>query len=105
MKLIIPPECQIGALKYSIRFNDWLLNKLDYKAHCSHKDQVIYLHTGLSPEGTFEDLIHELYHISSWTSAHDLEENSIKGNANCLTQALISLGIEPDFSLIPEGKL
>ena len=105
MRLVIPPECQIGARTYRIVYNDWLLDKLGLRANCSSKDQKIYLHTGLTAIANFEDLAHELTHIASWTSAHEIDEATIKGVSNILTQALLSLGIEPDFSQIPKEKL
>ena len=105
MKLVIRPEIQIGALTYRIMYNDWLLDKLGFQAHCSSKDQKIYLHTGLTAIANFEDLNHELIHIASWTSAHEIDEDAVKGISNILTQALLNLGIELDFSQIPEEEL
>lgn len=102
MKLVIPLRIQLAGISYKIVANDWLLDKMDHKAFFSSKDQKIYLHTGLSPEATFDCLIHEICHIASYTSGHELEEKANVGISSLLGQAFLSMGIEPDFSIIPE---
>ena len=105
MKLVIQPECQVGPVKLRITHNNQILHKMDLSGHYSSRDETIYLASGISAEQIFNILVHELLHICSDESGADLEENQITGTSYLLTQALLSLGIEPDFSQLPkEGK-
>ena len=104
MKLVIPRECQVGSMSYEIVTNDWLLDKQDIKAQFSSMDQKIYLHTGLSPEATFDCLIHEIIHIANFATGKQLAESDVVGIGSLLTQALFSMGIEPDFDKMPEEQ-
>lgn len=104
MKLVISPECQIGPHLFKIRWSDKWLDAAQIRAHESCKDQIIRLHTGQSLSATFEALIHEVDHIVCYLYGieHGDEESAIVARAVGFCQFLMSIGIEPDFSQIPE---
>jgi len=105
MKLIIPPEFQMGARIFRIRFNDKVLKELDFKAQLVDKEDLVRL-THRSPLSMFESLIHEMFHeIAYLCGEDDAPESRIIAEANFMAQGLISLGIEPDFSQIPEEEI
>ncbi len=105
MKLKIPPECQIGAHTFRIRWSDRWLDARGVRGHESCEDQIVRLHTGQSISATFEALIHELDHIIEYTYGLEGNEKEVITRAAGLCQCLMSLGIEPDFSQIPEEEL
>lgn len=102
MKLVIPPECQVGPHTFKIRWNDKLLRASDLHGQVSGKDTTIRLATGWSPSHTLETLLHEVIHAIDFSFTLDVDEKAIDGMAACFTQVLLSLGIEPDFSQISE---
>ena len=109
MKLIIPPKCQIGALNYKIVFSDYLLGKLENRATSNVAEQIIRLrkratvgNKEISHEQLLSDLCHEIEHIINDTAGLSEEEHEIVIRGSLMTQALLSLGIEPVFSQIPE---
>ena len=101
MKLVIPSVIKIGPLDYSIVISDTLLEKTGDRASCNIKEQMIRLRK-CSNEQMFANLIHEADHIAEDTSGIEVKEDGTIGRANLLTQALLSMGIEPDFSEIPK---
>lgn len=101
MKFKISPKCQIGPMKFRIVFDEYLMHKMDLSAYCNSREEVICLSTGRSAEQTFTSLIHEIFHICNDESGNSLEEGQVVGIAYLLSQAILSLGIEPDFSEIP----
>lgn len=102
MKLIIPAEFQMGARVFRIRFNGKLLAELGIKAQLVDKEELIRL-AHRSPMSMFESLTHEIHHEAAYLCGDDdAPEGRIMAEANFMAQALISLGIEPDFSHIPE---
>lgn len=103
-KLVIPPRCEVGALIFDIVINDQLLRKLDLIGHCSREDEKIYLRSGISDRHKFAILIHEILHICTDEAGVQAEEGHIVGVANLLAQALLSLGIELNFSEIIEEE-
>ena len=105
MKLIISSECQVGAHTFKIRWSDKWLDARGVRGYEDCKDQIIRLHTGQSISATFEALIHELGHVVEYTYGLDSKEEEVVVRAAGLCQSLMSLGIEPDFSQIPEEKL
>ena len=106
MKLIIPPECKLAAFTYHIVTNDILLKKLGDRASCNIKEQIIRLPKDtVSSEQVFVELLHELDHLIDDVLGIDTKENIRIARTNLLGQILLSLGIEPDFSQIPEEKL
>ena len=106
MKVPISPQCQIAASTYDVVFSDWVLKKMDVRASCNVKEQKVRLpKDDLKVEQTFTRLIHELLHLVDDTAGFEVNEGDIVVRGNLLSQALLSLGIEPDFSLIPEEKL
>ncbi len=106
-KFLIQPECQIGANTFKIRWGDKMLDAAHVRGGGSFKEQIIRLHTGQSASATFEALIHEIDHMVSYTFGieADSEELDVVARAAGMTQCLMSMGIEPDFSLIKEEKL
>lgn len=107
MMLKIPPSVQVGAHTFSIRFSDKWLDAAGVRGSESCKDQIIRLHKGQSVSATFEALIHELDHIVSYVfgiESGSCEEAVVARGAG-LTQVLMSMGIEPDFSEIPDEEL
>lgn len=104
MKLIIPAEFQMGVRTFKIRFNDKLLKELGIKAQLVDKEDLIRL-AHRTPLSMFESLIHEIYHETAYLGGDDEPpERRIMAEANFMAQGLISLGIEPDFSQIPEEE-
>ena len=105
MKLVIGPKIQIGALEFNIYWNDALLEKMELQAYISSKDQAIRL-AHRSPDKQWTNLIHEILH--GITNEFDLRiedekvERYFSTFAHGLAIALNSLGVEPDFSQIPE---
>ena len=104
MKLIIPPQCQIGALTFGIRRNDFLLHKLDKAGTINSLDQLIRIaHRKVDLE--FLVLMHEAIHGIYDEQGLEQDEGVIRAISTGITIFLRSLGIEPDFSLIPEEKV
>lgn len=107
MKLVIPPECQIGAMEVSIRFNDWVLHKMDVAAYINLKDQMIRL-SHRKTDQEWLHLIHEALHGITDELGINFDgstEAAINALSNGIVIFLDSLGIEPDFSQIPEEEL
>ncbi len=103
MKLKIPSKCQIAALSYEIVTNDFLLRKMGSRASANFKERKIRLpKDGVAAEQLFIELVHEVLHIVDDAAGLDIHEEDVIVRANLLSQALLSLGIEPDFSEIPE---
>lgn len=105
MKLVIKPECQIGARNIRIVFSDRILDWEENRASENIKEEIIRLHKGQSSAATFDSLIHEAEHIVNYLYAVNEEENYTVIHSTGLCQFLLSLGIEPDFSRILEEKL
>ena len=106
MKLVIPPQCKIGARTYKIV---WWNEKMQYSSRAtaqgSSRDEVIRLDNEWSVVANFVHLIHELRHQTSYLISADADdENTVRSESELFAQALLSLGIEPDFSLIKEEK-
>lgn len=113
MKLVIPSKCQMGALSYEIVFSDKTLQIADVRAQVEHAEQVIRLSKHgtysttraipRSPAALLEILLHEVIHVHNhlWLGG-DLTEQQTEALAAGLAQSLLSLGIEPDFSQVPE---
>lgn len=109
MKLVIKPECKVGPLTLKIRWNDRVLWRDHSSAHVFLGEEIIRLSHGVSPEFTFYQLIHEGLHAIR--KLHGLEaedkvaeENEVLDLSTGITAFLLSLGIEPDFSQIPEEE-
>ncbi len=104
MKLVIPPEFQIGPHLFKIRWGDKYLDIAHIRAHENCKDQIIRLHTGQSTSATFETLLHEVDHIVCYLYGieHGDEESALIARSVGFCQFLMSIGIEPDFSQVPE---
>jgi len=101
MKLVIPPQCQIGAITFGIRRNDALLHKLDKSGTINSLDQLIRIaHRKVDLE--FLVLIHEAFHGIIDELGYELDEGCTRALSTGLAIFLTSLGIEPDFSQIPE---
>ena len=105
MKLVIPSEIQVGAVKYRIVFSNKILEKMQDRASLNIKEEVIRLRSGCSAAQLFANLMHEIDHLAEDTAGISLEEQDSVSRANLVAQALLSMGIEPDFSQIPEEEL
>lgn len=110
MKLVIPPECQVGGNKIRIRINEKALDIAGLSAQYSAYENIIRL--SLIYDGkprdkarVLESLIHELNHAVDGLYMRELEERQVGVMASGWTQIFLSLGIEPDFSQIPEEEL
>jgi len=105
MKLVIPPKCQMGVHPIRIRQSEKLLAKLDYRGSGNMKEGIIRLSfKERQLEDIFATLIHEGLHQAGILSGLELKEEEIIPLAEFMTQFLLSLGIEPDFSQIPEEE-
>lgn len=110
MKLVIPAEVQVGSNKIRIRINEKALDIADLSAQYSTYENIIrlsLLYNGKlrSIPRVFESFIHEIEHAIDGLYIRELEERQIGALASGLAQAFLSLGIEPDFSNIPEEEL
>ncbi len=107
MRLVIPLECQIGGISFRIYYNDRLLEKMGLCAYISSKDQKIIL-THRKTDQEFFNLIHEVVHGVVFENSIELGDNkeqTVSALGIGLATFLVSLGIEPDFSEIPEEGL
>lgn len=103
MKLVIPQEVQIGAIKYGVRRNDRLLERLDLAGHVNSRDQLVRI-AHRKPDQEFLILVHEVVHgvCDEFGITGKDSEKFIKALSTGVTIFLQSLGIEPDFSQILE---
>lgn len=107
MKIVIPAECQIGANKVRIRQNEEAMRIADLRGQMSQAENIIRLsftYEGInrtSPQ-ILESFLHEAIHFIDHLYLRELEERQVTALASGLAQVLMSLGIEPDFSQIPE---
>ncbi len=107
MKIVIPPECQLGAHTIKIVWSRKLLEIQDARGGSENLGIIIIrLRPDRPRTSIFQTLIHELlhqidfvYHLEDFTDGH------IQVLSAGLAQSLLSMGIEPDFSQIPEEKL
>ena len=105
MKLVIPPEIQVGGHKYSIAFNENLKDDNDY-GRVNHRLQKIELNPARPTSQRVEALIHELLHVISNVYAdRKLEEGDISAVSEGLLQVFQQLDIELDFSQIKEEEI
>ena len=102
MRLIISPNIKVGPLEISIVFSDTLMEKMNDRASCNVKEQIIRLRSGCSNEQLFANLVHEIDHVVEDVAGIDQKENSTIARANLMAIALLSMGIEPDFRRIPK---
>ena len=106
MKLEISPECQIGAHIIEIVWSKKILEIQGAKGGAENLEIiVIRLRPDRPITAIFQTFIHELIHQVAFVYHLDIEDETIQVLAAGLAQAFISLGIEPDFSQIPEEKL
>ena len=107
MKLTIPSECMIGAIKFSIVWDEKLLKKMELAAHISSVDQKIYL-SHRHPDQEWVNLIHEILHGIMFSFDINTEDDKVERYLSSLANGLViflnSIGIEPDFSQIEEEK-
>ena len=90
-----------------IRWNKELLEHANNDAEFSYRKMVIRLNPARPHSVIFEGLIHELRHAGDSIFGFEAKadpERVVTGESAALTQALISLGIEPDFSEIREEE-
>ena len=109
MKLVIPPTIQVGAHIIKLVRNEQLLEELDLRGQLDGKvPQIRLAIKGRSPSLTFETLVHEIWHFGNYTFGLDAKEtdseHNTRGASAIMAQALLSLGVEPDFSQIPEEE-
>ena len=106
MQLVIPQVVQIGGQEYKIAWwNQKMQRSAESTAQSSGKYQVIRLDREWSDTMKFEHLIHEIRHQVDYLLTNDTEERTIRAEGSYLCQAILSLGIEPDFSQIQEEEL
>jgi len=106
MKLVIPPECQIGAHTFKIRWSDQIMKVMEARGGVEYLEKlVIRLKSNRPVSATFQTLIHEATHLVSMLYNPDLKEEDVWTISAVLCQFLMSIGIEPDFSQIPEEEL
>ena len=106
MKLVITPSCQIGAVTYGICRNDRLLERLDLSGHINSRDQLIRI-AHRKPDQEFLILLHEAIHgicDELGITPGDQSEEFIRALSTGIAIFLQTLGIEPDFSEIPEEE-
>ena len=108
---VIPPECHIGGHTVRIRISEKYLDIADLAGESTMTEGIIRLslHLDNKPRSRvciFETLIHEIIHLVDREYVRDgaLEERQVGCLANGIVQALLSMGIEPDFSKIPDEE-
>jgi hypothetical protein len=106
-KVLIQPTVQIGAHTYDIV---WWNKKMQHAARsaaqASAHDHIIRLDPTWADTFKFEQLLHEILHqVDFLINDPQNDEHCVLIEGAFLTQAILSLGIEPDFSLIKEEKL
>lgn len=103
MKLIIPNEAQVGAHTYLIRVNEKQLDRQGWQASSTSKELIVRLATrDRQTSNIFCALMHEGLHLAGVHGGVELKEEEIVVLGEFLGQFLLSLGIEPDFSQVPE---
>ena len=102
MKLTIPPKFKIGAHTFRIVWDEKHLLDLSLRGEIDYRKQIIRLMPDHPNSATFEALIHEILHGVNATSDIKSSEHYTNLTSQSLTQVLMSLGIEPDFSQIKE---
>jgi len=108
MKWVIPSECQIGAHTFAIRFSPVILDAAGARGQSEYLEkQIIRLKPGRSSSQTCQSFLHEVMHSIDMVLGADenVNEATIRFLSAGLTQVLLSLGIKPDFSQIPEEEL
>lgn len=107
--LKISPECQIGAHTFQIRWSPKILDIQDARGGGEYRiDLIIRLMPGRPISQTFQTLIHEVIHLADMTTLGNdsrITEVETQALSSGLAQFLLSLGINPDFSQIPEEEL
>jgi len=107
MKFIIPPQFQMGARTFRVRINDKLLKELNFKGQLVDREELVRL-SQRSPLSMFESLVHEMLHEAHYLcgldDATDAFEAKVIALSSFIAQGLVSLGIEPDFSLVPDEE-
>lgn len=108
-KLVIPSEIKISPLNFKIRWNDRYLLVRGCSGEMLLADETIRIPHWLSPEFTFYHLIHEGLHAIRRLHGLELEakedeEREVTDLSTGITDFLLSLGIEPDFSKILEEE-
>ena len=75
-------------------------------AQASAHDHIIRLDPTWADTFKFEHLVHEIRHqVDYLLSDPGASEAHVKAESALLAQAILSMGIEPDFSLIKKEKL
>lgn len=111
MKLVIPSQCQIGAHTYKIVVNEKALEVAGLRAQVTFAEETIrisFKEKGYKRSNTmvFEALLHEILHvIDALYCGSELTEQQIESIGAGMSQPLLSLGVEPDFSQIQEEEL
>lgn len=102
MKLEIPSQVKIGAHTFQIVFNTKWVEHAAHRAEVNTKEEKIRLSRGRSNTSLFESLLHEIRHANNDVYGFSEAEEEVCARTAALTLSLLSLGIEPDFSQIPE---
>lgn len=107
--LIIPPECQIGGNLMRVRHNEQAMRIAELRGQMSIPEGIIrlsfiYDNKPRTTPQLLESFIHEIIHAIDLLYIRELEERQVGALASGITQALLSIGIEPDFSQIPEEE-
>lgn len=111
MKVIISSECQIGAHTYKIRVSEKALAVANLRGQVSYPEEVIRIslkHYDYERSNTmiFEALLHEILHVvDALYCGGELTEQQTESICAGMSQPLLSLGIEPDFSQIQEEEI
>lgn len=110
MKWIVPSEVQIGGRIIRIRVNEKALDVADLQSQLSlQADNIIRISLVLDGKArativVLQALCHEIAHAIDALYMKELEERQVGVLGEGFAQALISMGIEPDFSQIPEEE-
>ena len=98
----IPDYVTVGAVSFKILFNTDMVKKLDDRAFVSFKDQEIWLRDDMTDSQLLTNLLHEIKHVVDDTAGIEIRESEVVATGNLMAQALISMGIRPDFSGIKQ---
>ena len=107
-KIKVPKRCRIGAMWYDIVWSDAVLKETDTCGRISSYDQMIQLGHRKNDQSTV-NLLHGFFHGALGEFGIDVSEEDHEDHVNSLAHAtaifLESLGIELDFSDIPDEEI
>lgn len=106
MKLVIPGIAKVGAHDFKVVWSAKILDLLEAKGGSEYRNNhFLRLMPGRPVSQQFQTLMHEgIHQVDHVFDVGELSENQVNTLAAGMTQFLMSLGIEPDFSEIQDEE-